>query len=65
MSGTLKKVMDKIEASAFIQAHRSYVINLNKVTKYETDKITVGSTELPLSRSYKKDVVNELNKLTL
>ncbi len=65
MSGTLKKVMDKIEAPEFIQAHRSYVINLHKVTKYEADKITVGSTDLPLSRLYKKDIINELNKLAL
>ena len=65
MNGTLKKIMDKLNSDQFIQVHRSYLININKVTKYVADSIYVGDTELPLSRMYKKDVVSFLDKITL
>lgn len=65
ISGTLKKAMEKIDVEQFMQVHRSYVVNIDRVTKYEADTISIGTTDLPLSRLYKKNVVDYLNKLTL
>jgi len=37
----------------FIRIHRSYIVNLDYITEFSSKSVTVGNTELPISRTYK------------
>jgi len=40
----------------FIQIHRSFIINQDKITAFQKEKVKVGEEWLPISRSFKKAV---------
>ena len=44
----------------FIRIHRSYIINRNYVSSYNKAFVSLGDTQLPLSRSYKQEVLQKL-----
>ena len=64
-NGTLKKIEEKLNPLIFIRVHRSYLVNINMITAYHTETITVQSTLIPLSRLYRKEVSSKLNNLTI
>ncbi|WP_025665528.1 LytR/AlgR family response regulator transcription factor [Aquimarina megaterium] len=45
----------------FLRVHRSYIVNLTKVTAYTKSDIEIGKIEIPISNSYKEKVFKELN----
>lgn len=56
----LKDVMSKLPNDQFIQTHRSYIVNINHITSWDTNSIYIGKNEIPMSRSKKKDVLEML-----
>ncbi len=44
-----------VPATKFIQVHKSYMINLNKVEAFSHADITINGKEIPLSRMYKDE----------
>jgi len=40
----------------FIQIHRSFIINQDKVTAFQKEKVKMGEEWLPISRSFKNEV---------
>jgi DNA-binding LytR/AlgR family response regulator len=51
---TLNTVMSQLPSDTFKQAHRSYVVNKNKVQRVTTSSVIVNNVEIPLSRTYAK-----------
>lgn len=64
-NGVLKKIEDKLDKKHFVRVHRSYMVNINKITGYDAESVKVGGDSVPLSRMYKKDVISILNNLTI
>ena len=64
-NGTLKKVEEKLNSLVFIRVHRSFIANINMITTYHTDSITIQKTNIPLSRLYRKEVSSKLNNLII
>ncbi len=61
---TFKDFMqNNLPADDFIQIHKSYIINIHKIESFTHDEITVNNTQLPLSRTYKEELLNKLNKV--
>lgn len=58
--GTLKHILDLLPSDAFMQVHRSYVINLHHLESVELDAgiLVVSGKEVPLGRAY-KDILME------
>ncbi|MBL0882318.1 MAG: response regulator [Chitinophagaceae bacterium] len=50
-----KDFQQNVPASKFIQVHKSYMINLNKVDAFSHTDITINGKEIPLSRMYKDE----------
>lgn len=49
--GTMKNLEEILEDKIFFQIHRSYIINMNKIKKYNSQKITLeGGYEVPVSK---------------
>jgi hypothetical protein len=58
-----KERISRLEAELppyFIRTHRSFLINSKKIDTFSKESLTVAGTELPISRSYKKAVINFL-----
>jgi two-component system response regulator LytT len=53
--------MEKALPEGFIRIHRSFIVNRAKVSNYSREHVIVGEKELPISRSYKQEVVKELS----
>jgi DNA-binding LytR/AlgR family response regulator len=47
----------------FLRVHKSYIINLQHLTKIETHTITVGSETIPISKNYSDDLIKRFNIL--
>lgn len=49
--GTMKYLTDLLENKHFFQVHRSYIINMEKIRKYNSQQITLeGGYEVPISK---------------
>jgi len=54
----LQKLLESINASFFIQIHRSYVVNVNNIDEFFTNKLTIKNNNIPISRKYKCEVLS-------
>jgi DNA-binding LytR/AlgR family response regulator len=52
---TLKSILDQLPEK-FTQIHRSFIINQDKITAFQKDKVKVGEEWLTISRSFRNDV---------
>ena len=57
----LAEILEKLPREAFIQIHKSYVISLSKIDKIERHQITLGERVLPLSATFRDDLLDRLN----
>ena len=60
---SLKKISEKLANQGFIQTHRSYIINIDKIKDIENNSVLIGTKVIPISRRYKKDVLNKIDVL--
>jgi len=61
---TTKEKISKLESvlpDSFLRIHRSYIVNSNKVFAYNKEQIQVKEASLPISRTYKKSVIDTLS----
>lgn len=61
LSSTLKEVEKKLVDHGFIRSHRSYLINLKKVTRVGNNFVLIDEDELPMSEKYKRSIMDRLN----
>lgn len=45
----------------FVRIHRSYIVNLDYITEFSSKSVTVGNTELPISRTYKDSALGYIS----
>lgn len=64
-NGVLKQVEEKLDTNHFIRVHRSFVVNINKITAFHSESVNIGNRIIPLSRKYRKHVTEKLNELMM
>ena len=47
----------------FLRIHRSIIVNRDKIQSFNKEWVTVNENDLPLSRKYKEQIINQLNKV--
>ncbi len=57
---TMKHMVDLLSRHGFLRIHRSYIINLSKVTSVQNHSFKIGNTELAIGKSYRKSVAEVL-----
>ena len=45
----------------FIRVHKSYIINIDKVERFNSKFAEIGVTKIPLSRNKKEDLIRALS----
>lgn len=58
---TIKNLEDKISRSSFMKVHRSYIINIDKISNIRENGLFISGKEIPVSKSHKQEVLKRLN----
>jgi len=59
---TLKSLEEKLPSSQFMRVHRSFIVNLNRITTIERSRIVFGSVWIPIADGYKEKFQEFLDK---
>lgn len=59
------KMFEEMLPSSFIRVHRSFIVNLDKITVIERNRIVFGKTYIPVSDSYKDKFLEFINRRML
>ena len=58
---SLSKIIKLLPQEKFIQIHRSYIINFEKINFIQNNIISIGQYQLPISKSRKKELMEIIN----
>ncbi len=58
---TIKNLEEKVSKQHFMKIHRSYIINMNKISNIRESGLYINGTEIPISKAHKQDVLKRLN----
>lgn len=58
---TMKSFENDLSKEKFIRVHKSYIINIDKVDRFNSKFAEIGITKIPLSRNKKEDLVKALS----
>lgn len=58
---TITNIANKLPAQQFLRIHRSFMVNVNEISSYNNEEILIQEKSLPISRSYKEQIVTYLN----
>jgi two-component system LytT family response regulator len=54
---SLKHLEDKLAAAAFIRVHKSFIAAISKIDGIEGNELFIGASRIPISRSYREQVI--------
>jgi len=57
---TIANIEVKLPQNDFIRTHRSFIIALKAIDSFTAEYIEIGKNQIPISRSYKKEVLERL-----
>lgn len=58
---TLSNFIDRLNSDLFFRTHKSYIVNLDYLTKIETNYVTIVASKIPISKNYYDDLLKKLN----
>ncbi|MGM0934064.1 MAG: LytR/AlgR family response regulator transcription factor [Bacteroidota bacterium] len=58
---SIKDFLEEMNSSSFLQVHRSFVINKNCVTAFNTKEIIINNSSIPISKTYAKEILEEIS----
>jgi two-component system LytT family response regulator len=61
---TMKAFENELPKGLFLRIHKSYIINLKKVERYDSKHVEIEKTKLPLSRTRKTQLSKALDFIT-
>lgn len=59
---TMKSVESRFPESRFVRVHRSFIVNLARITSIEDSTILIGGKQVPIGQTYLKDVLTRINR---
>ena len=60
---TMKAFDKELPEGKFLRIHKSYIVNLDKIDRFNSKNVEVGAYEIPLSRNKKTQLVDALNNM--
>ena len=57
---SLGSFMERLDSN-FLRVHKSYIINLRHLSKFETNTVTIGNEVIPISKNYSEDLLKRLD----
>jgi len=59
---TITSIEAKLPKNEFIRTHRSFIVSIDKIDSFTCELMEIGKKQIPISRSYKKEVLETLEK---
>ena len=56
----MKSFENDLSKDKFIRVHKSYIVNIDKIDRFNSKFAEIGVTKIPLSRNKKEDLVKAL-----
>lgn len=53
---TMKAIEDDLNSKKFLRVHKSYIINIDRVDRFNSKFAEIGDSKIPLSRNKKEDL---------
>lgn len=60
---TMKSFEEQLPSERFLRIHKSYIVNLDKIERYNSKNIEIDKEKLPLSRHKKTSLVEALSAI--
>ncbi len=60
---TITNIEVKLPKKDFLRIHRSFIVSLNKIESFTNEFVEINKKAIPISRSYKKDVLRRLENV--
>ncbi|MDO5970867.1 LytTR family DNA-binding domain-containing protein [Flavivirga aquimarina] len=57
---SLRNWNEKLQNFRFIQIHRSFIINIDKITKVYGNQVFIGDQEIPIGKTYKELFIKKI-----
>ncbi len=57
---TMKAFENELPKDKFIRVHKSFIVNIDKIDKFNSKFAEIGSNKIPLSRNKKEDLVKAI-----
>lgn len=58
---SLKHLLSELPSPRFMQIHKSYLANLELVEMFDLNKVLINGVKLPVSKTFKKDLLDQLS----
>lgn len=59
---TISGIEAKLPQQEFLRIHRSFIVALSAIDSFTNEYVEIGKKQIPISRSYKKEVLETLEK---
>jgi DNA-binding LytR/AlgR family response regulator len=60
LRSTLKNAEEQLPADRFFRIHKSFIINLQEISKLDSSQVIIGKTSLPIGRIYQEELMKKL-----
>ncbi|MDU0370867.1 LytR/AlgR family response regulator transcription factor [Hymenobacter endophyticus] len=60
---TLKALTDRLPFAHFVRAHRSYIVNTQRIDAIEDNMLQLGKYEVPIGKSYQEEFYRQIRGL--
>lgn len=60
--GPMKDLLQQLPLSHFVQIHKSYIVRLTAIQSFTHQSVSVGTSDLPLGRTYKSTFLAQVKK---
>ncbi|WP_297333012.1 LytTR family DNA-binding domain-containing protein [Flavobacterium sp.] len=60
---TMKSFEAELPSDTFLRVHKSYIINIERVERFNSKFAEIGTTQIPLSRNKKEDLAKAISNL--
>lgn len=57
---TMKEFLEELPSSDFVRTHKSYIVNLQHITRIEPFQLTIDNRKIPVSPNYKNELWSRL-----
>lgn len=58
---SIKRLEERLPASQFMRIHRSYIVNLSRISEITRNRLRVSNVELPIGDNYRDALMNYVN----
>lgn len=59
---TINNIESKLPKESFLRTHRSFIVSLARITSYTNEFVELDKKAIPISRSYKENVLKRLHE---